>query len=102
MSSFIDGFLSRTLRFTLKLLLGLFAGIFAISLLVAALLVVALNLLTSLITGRKLAPGMVFGQFQRFSPQGMWPSGPARKGSAKVSEVVDVEVREVHVEKHLP
>ena len=102
MSSLVNGFLSRTLRFILKLLLGLFAGIFAISLLVAALFVVALSLLTSLITGRKLAPSAAFGKFQRFSPQGMWPSSPARKESAKVSEVVDVEVREVHDEKHLP
>ncbi|MGH8831374.1 MAG: hypothetical protein ACREXV_09790 [Polaromonas sp.] len=95
---------SQILRFILKLALGLFAAIFAVSLLVAALIVVALSLLKSLITGRKPAPAMVFSRFQRFSPQGMWPGGPAREGSVSPSagEVVDVEVREVRGDKRLP
>lgn len=93
---------SRILRFVLKLLLGLFAAIFAASLLLAALLVLALSLLKSLITGRKPAPAMVFGRFQRFSPQGKWPGGPRRAGSATpAGEVVDVEVREVREDKRL-
>ena len=66
---------SQILRFFLKLALGLFAAIFAVSLLLAALIVVALSLLKSLVTGRKPSPAMVFGRFQRFSPQGMWPGG---------------------------
>lgn len=88
----------RILRFALKLALGLFAAIFAVSLLVAALIVLALSLLKSLITGRKPAPGAVFGRFQRFSPQGMWPGGPRPEGTAspaRAGDVVDVEVREV-------
>ena len=60
-------------RFILKLTLGLFAAVFALSLLAAALVFVALNLLKSLLTGRKPAPAMVFGRFQQFSPQAMWP-----------------------------
>ena len=90
---------SQILRFILKLVLGLFAAIFAASLLLAALLVLTLSLLKSLITGRKPAPAMVFGRFQKFSPQGMWPGGPPRtEGTAppvRAGDVVDVEVREV-------
>ena len=89
---------SQILRFILKLVLGLFAAIFAASLLLAALLVLTLSLLKSLITGRKPAPAMVFGRFQKFSPQGMWPGGPRTEGTAspvRAGDVVDVEVREV-------
>lgn len=89
--------ISKILRFFLKLVLGLFAAVFALSLLVAALIVVALSLLKSLVTGRKPAPAMVFGRFQRYSPQGMWPGGAGREAgnAARVGDVVDVEVREV-------
>lgn len=92
------------LRFFLKLLLGIFAAVFAVSLLLAALVVVALSLLRSLITGRKPAPAMVFGRFQRYSPQGMWPGGPAQSTPAgqRAADVVDVEVREVRDDKRLP
>lgn len=95
---------SQILRFFLKLALGLFAAIFAISLLLAALIVVALSLLKSLVTGRKPAPAVVFGRFQRFSPQGMWPGGAARdEGAARpAGDVVDVEVREVRGDNRLP
>ncbi|HEY3047859.1 MAG TPA: hypothetical protein VGJ72_10415 [Polaromonas sp.] len=89
---------SQILRFILKLALGLFAAVFALSLLLAALIVVAFSLLKSLITGRKSAPAMVFGRFQKFSPQGMWPGGPRPEGTAspgRAGDVVDVEVREV-------
>jgi hypothetical protein len=96
--------IGKILRFFLKLLLGLFAVVFAISLLVAALIVVALSLLKSLVTGRKPAPAMVFGRFQRYSPEGMWPGGSGR-GAADTppaGDVVDVEVREVRDDKRLP
>ena len=96
--------IGKILRFFLKLVLGLFAAVFAVSLLVAALIVVALNLLKSLITGRKPAPAVVFGRFQRYSPQGMWPGGPAQSTPAgqRAADVVDVEVREVRDDKRLP
>lgn len=96
--------ISKILRFFLKLVLGLFAAVFAVSLLVAALIVVALSLLKSLITGRKPAPAVVFGRFQRYSPQGMWPDGAGRDtGNApRAGDVVDVEVREVRDDKRLP
>lgn len=96
--------IGKILRFFFRLLLGLFAVVFAVSLLVAALIVVALSLLKSLVTGQKPAPAMVFGRFQRYSPQGMWPGGAAR-GDADASprgDVVDVEAREVRDDKRLP
>lgn len=94
---------SQILRFFLKLALGLFAAIFAVSLLLAALIVVALSLLKSLVTGRKPSPAMVFGRFQRFSPQGMWPGGAARDGAARpADDVVDVEAREIRGDRRLP
>jgi hypothetical protein len=96
--------ISKILRFFLKLVLGVFAAVFALSLLAAALIVVVLSVLKSLITGRKPAPAMVFGRFQRYSPQGMWPGGPAQGTSAnsRTGDVVDVEVREVRDDKRLP
>lgn len=78
----------------LKLVLAVFAAILAVSLLAAALIVVLVSVVKSLLTGRKPAPAVVFGRFQRYSPQGMWPgAGPA--ASKAEGEVVDVEVREV-------
>ena len=96
--------ISKILRFFLKLVLGVFAAVFALSLLAAALIVVVLSVLKSLITGRKPAPAVVFGRFQRYSPQGMWPGGPAQGNAAnpRAGEVVDVEVREVRDDKRLP
>lgn len=94
---------SRILRFALRLVLGLFAAVFALSLLLAALVVLAVSLLASLITGRKPKPAMVFGRFQRFSSQRMWPGGSSATGSAaRAHDVVDVEVREVRDDKRLP
>jgi hypothetical protein len=96
--------ISKILRFFLKLVLGVFAAVFAVSLLFAALIMVVLSVLKSLITGRKPAPAVVFGRFQRYSPQGMWPGGPAQGNAAnpRAGDVVDVEVREVRDDKRLP
>lgn len=96
--------ISKILRFFLRLMFGIFAAVFAVSLLAAALIVVALSLLKSLVTGRKPAPAMVFGRFQRYSPQGMWPGGSAQSNPAspRPGDVVDVEVREVRDDKRLP
>ena len=96
--------ISKILRFFLKLVLGVFAAVFALSLLAAALIVVVLSVLKSLITGRKPAPAVVFGRFQRYSPQGMWPGGPAQSNATnqRAGDVVDVEVREVRDDKRLP
>ena len=98
---------NQILRFLLKLALGLFAAVFAVSLLLAALIVVAFSLLKSLLTGRKPAPAMVFGRFQKFSPHGMWPGSRHESAAApaQAGDVVDVEVREVRdirADKRLP
>ena len=92
---------SQIFRFILKLVLGLFAALFAISLLFAALIALVLSLLKSLITGRKPAPAMVFGRFQEFSRQGMWPGNRAGQESPKAAsgQIVDVEVREIPDDK---
>lgn len=92
--------ISKILRFFLKLVFGVLAAIFAISLLAAALVVVLLSVLKSLVTGRKPAPAVVFGNFQRYSPQGMWPG--AARPAQPAGDVVDVEVREIRDEKKLP
>ena len=88
---------SQIFRFILKLVLGLSAAVFAVSLLAAALVALVLAVLKSLITGRISAPAMVFGRFQQFSQQSVWPANRARKGSPKTAadQVVDVEVREI-------
>lgn len=104
MSSPASQFISQALSFVLKLFLGLLAAVFAVSLLVAALIFVVASLIKSLFTGRKPAPAVLFGRFQRFSPQGRWP-GAARQNPAGRSPsdvVVDVEVREVQGDKRLP
>ncbi|SFC51518.1 hypothetical protein SAMN05216344_12027 [Polaromonas sp. OV174] len=98
----MPNFASRIVRFALKLLLGLFAALFALSLLAAALIVLAFSLLKALITGRKPAPAAVFGRFQQFSSQGMWPGSAKRENSGRGDDVVDVEVREVRVDRRLP
>lgn len=95
---------SQLLSFFVKLLFGVFAVVFTVSLLAAALIVVALSLLASLITGRRPAPTAMFGRFQRFSRQGMWPGGSARQEPVGPStgEVVDVQVREISEDRRQP
>lgn len=91
---------NQIFRFILKLVLGLSAAVFAFSLLILTLLVLALGLLKSLITGRKPSP-MLFGRFQQFPPQGMWPASRPREASTGDGSVVDVEVREIREDKRL-
>jgi hypothetical protein len=107
----VTNFVSGFFRFALKLVLAAFGLVFVVSLLAAALIVLAFSLLKSLITGKKTAPAMVFGRFQKFSPEGMWPGASRREGrdgnsgkSGTASDVVDVEVREIKsdVDKRLP
>ena len=103
MTNLVSGFF----RFALKLVLAALGLIFVIVLLAVALLVVVFSLLKSLITGKKTTPAMVFGRFQKFSPEGMWPVAPRRDGAGKpgaASDVVDVEVREIKgdFDKRLP
>ena len=98
----MPSFISRVLGFALRLVLWVFAAIFAASLLAAALVVMALGLLKALLTGKKPQP-VVFGRFQKFSPDAFWP-GAAERGAtpAREADVVDVEVREIRDDKRLP
>jgi hypothetical protein len=97
----LPSFISSFLRFTLRLVLWVFAAIFALSLLAAALVVMTLGLLKALITGKKPQP-MVFGRFQKFSPDAFWPRPGAPGAAAREADVVDVEVREIRDDKRLP
>lgn len=107
--------LSRLLQFTLRLIFWVFAAVMAVSLLTAALIVVALSLLKALITGRRPAPTMAFGRFQRFSAKDIWsgaaagapvfgqrPAGAADSPARPAGDVVDVEVREIRDDQRLP
>lgn len=91
---YVHDFVTRFLRFVLKLVLAAFGLLFAVSLVTAALIVVVIQLLKALVTGKKPAPAVVFGRFQLFSPECMWP-GSSSQPQAKTGDVVDVEVREV-------
>jgi hypothetical protein len=98
----LRSFLGSFLRFILRLVLWVFAAVFALSLLAAALVVMTLGLLKALITGKKPQP-VVFGRFQKFSPDTFWPRPGAPDGSAaREADVVDVEVREIREDKRLP
>lgn len=98
----MPSFISRVLRFALRLVLWVFAAIFAVSLLAASLILIMLGLLKALITGKKPQP-MVFGRFQKFSPDDFWPGASARGTTpAREADVVDVEVREIRDDKRLP
>jgi len=95
-------FISRIFRFALRLVFWLFAAVFAISLLVASLIVIALGLLKALLTGKKPQP-IVFGRFQKVSPDAFWPGARTTgRPPAREADVVDVEVREVRDDKRLP
>ena len=84
----------------LKLVLVTFGLLFAVSMIVAALIVVAIQLVKALLTGKKPAAAAVFGRFQRFSPDGLWPRRSSQT-TPKTGDVVDVEVREVREDKQL-
>lgn len=98
-------FTSRVFRFVLRLVFWLFAAIFAVSLLAASLIVIAVGLLKALLTGKKPQP-VVFGRFQKVSPDAFWPgAGAPARPAAREADVVDVEVREVrdvHKDPRLP
>jgi uncharacterized membrane protein len=79
-------------RSIIKLVLAAFALVFVVCLLLLALIVVLLSVLKAAITGKKPAPSVVFGNFQKFAPGGMWPGYTRTETKA---DVVDVEVREI-------
>ena len=92
-------FAKQIFRFFIKLVLGLVAAVFAVSLLAAGLIALALSLLKWLVTGKKPAFAIAFSRVRQFSPQNDW-SGTFNQKRPTASDVVDVEVREVHEARH--
>ncbi len=100
----MTSFANQILRFFIKLVLGLVAAVFAVSLLAAGLIALALSLIKWLVTGKKPEFAIAFSRFRQFSPQNNW-SGRFSQKRPEASDVVDVEVREVHEahnDKRLP
>ena len=99
--------LSQIFRFILKLVFAVSAAVLAISVLVAALIALALSVLAALLTGRKPAPAMAFARFREFSQPGTRPAGRFTRAAqtapassrAAAGQVVDVEVREIAVDR---
>ncbi|MDB5869266.1 MAG: hypothetical protein JWP96_1598 [Polaromonas sp.] len=96
--------LGQIFRFILKLVMGLSAALIGIGLLFVALVIFALSLFSALIKGRRPASLMAFSRFQQFSQQGMWPVSPGRQraSQAATGQVVDVEVREISIDRPRP
>jgi hypothetical protein len=95
----MPSFANQILRFFIKLVLSLVAAVFAVSLLAAGLIALALSLLKWLVTGKKPAFAIAFSRFRQFSTQTSW-SGTFSQKRPEASDVVDVEVREVHEVRH--
>jgi hypothetical protein len=95
----MPSFANQILRFFIKLVLSLVAAVFAVSLLAAGLIALALSLLKWLVTGKKPAFAIAFSRFHQFSTQTSW-SGTFSQKRPEASDVVDVEVREVHEVRH--
>ena len=90
--------------FFIKLVLGLLAAVFAVSMLAAGLIALILGLIKWLVTGKKPGLAIAFSRVRQFSPQNKW-SGRVSPKRPAASDVVDVEVREVHEvrnDKRLP
>ena len=97
-------FANQILRFFIKLVLGSLAVVFAVSMLAAGLIGLVLSLIKWLLTGKKPALAIAFSRFRQFSPQNNG-SGRVSPKKPAVTDVVDVEVREVHEahqDKRLP
>jgi len=94
--------MSQVFRFILKLVFALSAAVLAAGVLVVALSAVGVGLLIALVTGRKFAPSMAFSRFQQFSRPAARPAGSPRRPAARAAskgQVVDVEVREIAVNR---
>ena len=95
----MSSFANQILRFFIKLVLGLVAAVFAVSMLAAGLIALALSLIRWFVTGKKPALAIAFSRVRQISPQNSW-SGTFTPKRPAITDVVDVEVREVHDERH--
>jgi len=96
----ISELLASVLRGTLKLTLLVFAGVMIASILLVGLTAALLALIVALLTGRKPAAWKTFVRFRQTSQQfrtGVWtgPSTQPNRSDQNVSDVVDVQAREV-------
>ena len=106
----MTAFFNAILGIFLKLSLLALALVFAIGLIAAALIYLAWGGVVFLLTGRKPAVAVLFGQFRqlkKFSTAGAWPSPGARPradqpGQPDHPDVVDVEVREIQNDRREP
>ena len=101
---YVTAFFNAILGIFLKLSLLALGLVFAIGLLVAAVLYLAWGGVVFLLTGRKPAVAVFYGQFRqlkKFSTAGVWPGArpradqPDQSGQPSRPDVVDVEVREI-------
>ncbi len=107
---YVTAFLGAILGIFLKLSLLALALVFALGLIAAALVYLAWGGVVFLLTGRRPAVAVLFGQFRqlrKFSTAGAWPGAGARPqpnqpGQPVHHDVVDVEVREISSDRREP
>ena len=71
-----------------------FAALLALGLLALALVFLLVGGVWVLLTGRRLAPPVFVGRYQRYARERVWPGGSDR-GSTSSTEGVDVEERQI-------
>jgi hypothetical protein len=106
----VTAFLNTILAIGLKLSLLAVGLVFATGLIAAALIYLAWGALVFLLTGRKPAVAVLYGQFRqlrKFSTAGVWPGAGARaqgdqSAQSHRPDVVDVEVREIRHDRREP
>lgn len=93
----ILNFLASLLGAVVRVALWMLTAALALFLLGLALVLLLLGVIWALLRGRKPTAPVFVGRFQRFTSERVWPgkSGWTRPQDATVTEVVDVEVREV-------
>ena len=104
---YLTAFLNTLLGIFLKLTLAALVLVFALGLIAAALVHIAWGGVVFLLTGRKPAVAVLFSQAQKlkkFSAAGVWPRPGAHPADTRAAspDVVDVEVREIRVDKREP
>lgn len=91
-------FVSALMGAVVRVALWALTAVLALFLLGLALVLLLLGVLWALLRGRKPTAPVLVGRFQRFTTERVWPGRPGwgrPPGATTVTEVVDVEVREV-------
>lgn len=97
-------FLAALFGAVLRVFLWLLAAVLGLFLLALALLILLLGLVWAMLRGRRPTAPVLVGRFARYGREQVWRgAGRGRAdAAASVSEVVDVEVREVGGETRRP